>query len=168
MPPTALLQTWHAGTGPLQQEHVLDLARATQLPRTFILTPGSWPRSPGDRIGWPEQNYDWRARRRSNMRYAGIHTDIQCGPANYRGKFCEGHATDEVDGLRTGTVLDGRDICVVRYLGSSAQYGFVNLPRVRRHDGEYDCCSESSRRILGEFGEFAPCNEPGCEFFAIE
>jgi hypothetical protein len=46
--------------------------------------------------------------------------------------------------------------------------GFVNLPRVRRHDGEYDCCSESSRRILGEFGEFAPCNEPGCEFFAIE
>jgi hypothetical protein len=57
-----------------------------------------------------------------------------------------------------------------RHLGRSNLYfaGFVNLPRVRRHDGEYDCCSESSRRILGEFGEFAPCNEPGCEFFAIE
>ncbi|SAL31928.1 Putative transposase [Caballeronia udeis] len=46
--------------------------------------------------------------------------------------------------------------------------GFVNLPRVRRHGGRYDYWSESSRRILGEFGEVAPCNEPSCELFAIE
>jgi len=47
--------------------------------------------------------------------------------------------------------------------------GIVKLPRVRRHDGR--CCSrrsESSRRILDEFGEFSPCNEPGCELLTIE
>jgi hypothetical protein len=46
--------------------------------------------------------------------------------------------------------------------------GIVDLPRVKRHDGRCDDWSESSRRISGEFGEFAPCNEPGCELFAIE
>ena len=46
--------------------------------------------------------------------------------------------------------------------------GIVNLPRVRRHDGRRDDCSESDRRILGDFGEFAPRDEPGSELFAIE
>jgi hypothetical protein len=46
--------------------------------------------------------------------------------------------------------------------------GVVNLPGVRRHDGHRDDESENDRRILGEFGEFAPCDEPGCELFAIE
>jgi hypothetical protein len=46
--------------------------------------------------------------------------------------------------------------------------GIVNLPRARRHDGGFDEWSESSRRILGEFGEFTPCNEPGCELFSIK
>jgi hypothetical protein len=46
--------------------------------------------------------------------------------------------------------------------------GIVNLPRVGRHDGRCDDWSESSRRILGEFGEFAPFNEPGCELCSIE
>ncbi|MFM0306071.1 hypothetical protein PQQ99_38975, partial [Paraburkholderia sediminicola] len=41
--------------------------------------------------------------------------------------------------------------------------GTVNLPRVGRHYGRCADWSEDSRRILGEFGEFAPCNEPGCE-----
>ncbi|AIP34450.1 phage integrase family domain protein [Paraburkholderia xenovorans LB400] len=41
--------------------------------------------------------------------------------------------------------------------------GIVNLPGTRWHAGRYDNLSESHRRILGEFGEFAPCNEPGCE-----
>ena len=46
--------------------------------------------------------------------------------------------------------------------------GVVNLPRARWHDGRCDDRSERRRRILGKFGEFAPCNEPGCKLFAIE
>jgi glycine cleavage system H protein len=44
----------------------------------------------------------------------------------------------------------------------------VNLPSARRHGDRCDDGSEASRRILGEFGEFTPCNEPGCELFAIK
>jgi hypothetical protein len=46
--------------------------------------------------------------------------------------------------------------------------GVVNLPRVRRHDGRRDDWSESDQRILGDFGEFAPRDEPRSELFAIE
>jgi len=44
----------------------------------------------------------------------------------------------------------------------------VNLARLRRRDGRCGDWSKSSRRILGKFGEFAPCNEPGCELFAMK
>jgi hypothetical protein len=40
--------------------------------------------------------------------------------------------------------------------GRSGSQGIVNLQRVRRHDGRRDDCSESDRRILGDFGEFEP------------
>jgi hypothetical protein len=56
---------------------------------------------------------------------------------------------------------------VTSYDGRTGE-GIVNLPRVRRQEVRSEEWSESSRRILGDFGEFAPCNEPGCELFAIE
>jgi hypothetical protein len=56
----------------------------------------------------------------------------------------------------------------LKQLGPFRFEGIVNLPRVRRHDGRRDDCSESDRRILGDFGEFAPRDEPGSELFAIE
>ena len=43
----------------------------------------------------------------------------------------------------------------------------VNLPRAGLNDGRCDHESESSRRISGNFGEFVPSNESGCELFAI-
>jgi hypothetical protein len=46
--------------------------------------------------------------------------------------------------------------------------GVLNLSRVRRHDGRRDDRSESSRRIWGESGEFAPRDESRRELFAIE
>jgi putative transposase len=50
----------------------------------------------------------------------------------------------------------------------SAALGVVNLPSVRRHGGECGEWSEASRRFLGEFGEFAPCDESGSELFAAK
>jgi hypothetical protein len=46
--------------------------------------------------------------------------------------------------------------------------GIVNLPKVRRQAVRSKEWSESSRWILGDFGEFSPCSEAGCELFAIE
>jgi hypothetical protein len=46
--------------------------------------------------------------------------------------------------------------------------GFVNLSRVRREDGGKEHPSESRGRISGDFGDFAPCDEPCCELFAKE
>ncbi len=46
-----------------------------------------------------------------------------------------------------------------------------DLPAEMRRGSGVTCwrrLSESGRRILGERGEFAPCNEPGGELFAIE
>lgn len=45
--------------------------------------------------------------------------------------------------------------------------GIVNLPRLKRHDRRSADQSKSSRRILGEFGEFAPCNESRGELLAM-
>jgi hypothetical protein len=66
-------------------------------------------------------------------------------------------------------VLDLMRYChVVGMLPEMQRQGVVNLPRMRRHGGRCDDWSESDRRILGELGEFAPCNEPGSELFAIK
>lgn len=46
--------------------------------------------------------------------------------------------------------------------------GVENLPKVNRHNGRRDDGSEGRRRILVEFGEFAPGNDPGCELFATK
>ena len=59
------------------------------------------------------------------------------------------------------------DICSCG-LVRNAFDGFVNLPRVRRDDGRHDKWSESSRRISGDFGDFAPRNEARRELFSIE
>ena len=39
---------------------------------------------------------------------------------------------------------------------------------MRRHDDRCDDRSESDRRILGDFGEFAPSGEPSSKLFAIK
>ena len=43
----------------------------------------------------------------------------------------------------------------------------VNLRSTRQHEVGSECWSETSRRILGDVGKFAPRLEPGCELFAI-
>ncbi len=64
-------------------------------------------------------------------------------------------------------LLEGIDIEAMR-AHPRRYYGIVNLRRMRRHDGRWDKESESSRRILGEFGEFAPSGESSCELLAIK
>jgi hypothetical protein len=54
-------------------------------------------------------------------------------------------------------------VCVTHF-----ETGSVNLQRVRRDDGRYDKWSESSRRISGDFGNFAPRNETRRKMFSIE
>jgi hypothetical protein len=46
-------------------------------------------------------------------------------------------------------------------------WGVVNLPRVRRKAGRCDDRSETSRRILGEFRDFAPHDESSRELLSI-
>jgi hypothetical protein len=55
-----------------------------------------------------------------------------------------------------------------RLAAKTSSPGVVNLPSVRRHGGECGEWSEASRRFLGEFGEFAPCDESGSELFAAK
>jgi len=45
--------------------------------------------------------------------------------------------------------------------------GIVNLLSTGQHEVGSECWSETSRRILGDVGKFAPRLEPGCELFAI-
>jgi hypothetical protein len=84
--------------------------------------------------------------------------------------FCVGSSMSQV--LRCTQLCD---LITRRSLRSSfftnsytAAGGIVKLPRVRRQDSRRDDWSEGSRRILGEFGEFAPCNELCCKLFAIQ
>jgi hypothetical protein len=49
-----------------------------------------------------------------------------------------------------------------------ASVGVVNLPKVRRHDCRCDERSESSRRILGDFGDVAPRDKSRGELFSIK
>ena len=87
-----------------------------------------------------------------------------------------------VNAAGIGVEVCGRIVTLAGHLGSYSEKlaaekaaqrvegvrALSTWPRVRRDDGRYDCRSESSRRILCEFGEFTPRNEPSCELFAIE
>jgi len=55
-----------------------------------------------------------------------------------------------------------------RCVTTRAHWGFVKLTRMRRHGGRCDECSESDRRILGDFGDFAPGDKSISELFAIK
>ena len=51
--------------------------------------------------------------------------------------------------------------------GSNNADGIVNLRSTGQHEVGSECWSETSRRILGDVGKFAPRLELGCELFAI-
>jgi hypothetical protein len=69
---------------------------------------------------------------------------------------------------RAGAFIGGNAAHIHPPVGGKGMNGFVNLSRLRWEDGSKGHLSESRGRISGDFGDFAPCDEPCCESFAKE
>ncbi|AJX35692.1 Capsular synthesis regulator component B [Burkholderia oklahomensis] len=90
------------------------------------------------------------------MRKLGLNSDIDLLKYALKAKKGRGHNQSLMDYRR-----DERSYGV-------RGHRVVNLARVRRNCGRCGDRSETGRRTLGEFGEFAPGHKPCCKLFAIE